>query len=120
MDLADLLAYSLMWSVESHTTAHDEAVCLQVFCWHSGHSDGKLLAFPDNDSVQGLVVIHDIEMRGAGDDLSIQRQENITLFQSIFQLDLQLDFQLESTYLGIRAHLDAFGGVFVSSSRVSL
>lgn len=60
MKFRDLLTHSVVRFLQDSAAENDSPVRLEVFCGNGWDSDAHLLAVPDNQSVQGLLLIHHV------------------------------------------------------------
>jgi len=82
--LADLLPHGVVRPVQRRAAEDDGPVRLQVFGWHGGHLDAHLLPLAHHDRVEHVVVVHDVEVGDARDELAVERQDHVAFLQPVF------------------------------------
>jgi hypothetical protein len=83
MKLGDLLSNSMVGFLQDSTAENNGAVSLKILRGNSGDADPHLLTIPNNQSLQDFLLIHDIQLRHARDELAIQCENDISLLETV-------------------------------------
>ncbi len=73
MELRDLLAHGVVRAVQDGAAEDDGAGGFEVGGGDGGHGEGYFVAVADDEGGQGVVVVHDVELGDAGDEVVVER-----------------------------------------------
>ncbi len=83
MELRDLLAHGVVRAVQDGAAEDDGAGGFEVGGRDGGYGEGYFGAVADDERGQGVVVVHDVELGDAGDEVVVERQEDVALAQGL-------------------------------------
>lgn len=83
MKFRDLLAHGVMWAMEDCTAEDHCAGGFEVGCWEGGDFEGDFMAVADDEGGEGGVLVHDVQLGDAGDQLVIEGEDDVSFLQKL-------------------------------------
>jgi len=83
VELADLLPDGVVGPVQDGAAEDDGSVGLEVFGRDGGYFEFDFLPVADDESVKVLVVVHDVELGDARDELAVEGEDDVAFLERL-------------------------------------